>query len=80
MARKKSSRPPTYMELAALIADLTEINIANLDTASSRFVKCFTHGVGHMPTHWQRAIDMRQSLIEHKFINPNARAAGKDTP
>jgi hypothetical protein len=61
---------PTYVELADLVAELTEVNVANLDHANPeyRFVSCFTYGPRVMPPHWQRAIDAREALIQNQAI------------
>lgn len=66
-ASPASNPAPTYLDLAELVAELTEINIANLD-GQHRFVSCFTYGAGVMPPHWQRAIDAREALIENQMI------------
>jgi hypothetical protein len=62
---------PTYSELADLVAELTEINIAGLDhdgPGAWSFVSCFTYGPKVMPPHWQRAINAREVLIKHRII------------
>jgi hypothetical protein len=64
-----NSSLPTYAELADLVAELTEINIAGLDhdgPGTWSFVSCFTYGPKKMPPHWQRAIDAREALIKNK--------------
>lgn len=71
-AKKPAGNPlPTYSELAELVAELTEINIARLDLdgpGTWSFVSCFTYGANNMPPHWQRAIDAREALIENLAI------------
>jgi hypothetical protein len=53
---------PSYAELADLLCELTENNIANLD-GKGPFVSCFTFSGGDAPDHWHRAIAVRESLI-----------------
>ena len=71
-AKKSAGKPlPTYSELAELVAELTEVNIAGLDhdgPGTWSFVSCFTYGAKVMPPHWQRAIDAREALIENLAI------------
>jgi len=64
---KHADRPPTYQELADLVCELTETNIANLD-GKSPFVRCFTFGSSNAPDHWHRAIAARKALIESKLV------------
>ena len=75
--RKKSApRVPTYAELADLVAELTEINIANVDSPHGdehRFVSCFTYGPV-MPDHWDRAIAAREALIASRIIERQVRS------
>lgn len=72
---------PTYAALADLVAELTEINIANLDCQDARFVTCFTYGPKVMPPHWQRAIDAREALIQNRAIaRQNRHGSSKKKP
>ena len=70
-----TQKPPTYAELAKLVVELTEINIANIDqprtgaanaARAKRFVSCFTYR--DIPEHWRRAIEAREALIANKLV------------
>ena len=61
------NRPPTYQELADLVCELVETNIANLETERDRFVRCFTYSGGNAPDDWHRALAAREALIENKL-------------
>jgi hypothetical protein len=68
---------PTYQELAALVTELTEVNIANLERPEYRFVSCFTYGADRIPDHWWRAIETREALIEQKIVPRGKRQTAK---
>ena len=70
-------RPPTYQELADLVCELAETNIANLD-GRSPFVRCFTFGTGQAPDHWHRAIAARKALIASKLVPRQHREYSKN--
>jgi len=70
-----AERPPTYQELADLVCELVETNIANLDGKQHRFVSCFTFSGGEAPDHWHRAIAARETLIASKIIPRQIRKA-----
>jgi hypothetical protein len=59
--------PPTYQELADLVCELVETNIANLD-GKYPFVSCFTFSSGEAPDHWHRAVAAREALIASKLV------------
>lgn len=63
-----NQRPPSYQELADLVCELVETNIANLDGKKYRFVCCFTFSGGEAPDHWHRAIAAREALIDSKLV------------
>jgi len=68
---KRASRdqhPPSYQELADLVCELVETNIANLDGKNHRFVSCFTFSGGEAPDPWHRAIAAREALIDSKLV------------
>jgi len=58
---------PTYQELADLVCELVETNIANLD-GHIPFVRCFTFDASQAPDHWHRALDAREALIASKIV------------
>lgn len=64
--------PPTYAELADLVCELVETNIANLDGASPS-VSCFTFGAANAPDHWHRALAAREALIASKLATRQSR-------
>jgi hypothetical protein len=68
----QSNRPPSYAELADLVCELVETNIANLD-GQHPFVTCFTFGGTSAPDHWHRAIAAREVLIESKLATRQKR-------
>ena len=68
-------KPPTYQELAELVACLTEANIANIDHPDARFVKCFTYGADRLPDHWWHALQTREALIASQIIDRRHRIA-----
>lgn len=61
-------KPLTYLELAHIVVQLVEANIANVDTPEDRFVSCFTYGAGNIPPHWIAAIKARERLIVDLMI------------
>lgn len=65
---------PSYQDLADLVAQLTEANIANVDTPEDRFVSCYTYGADRIPDHWWRAIEAREALIAHHVVPRGARS------
>ena len=67
--RRRVTGPPTYHELADLVCERVETNVANLDSEGGRyrFVKCFTYSGGEAPDHWHRALAAREALIENKL-------------
>ena len=69
-ATADAQRPPTYQELADLVCELVETNIANVDSdgGRGRFVKCFTYSTGRAPDHWHRAIAAREALVESRLV------------
>jgi hypothetical protein len=62
------SKLPTYEELAKMVSELTELNIANLEQPAHRFVSCFTYSTGQIPDHWWRAIQMREALLKENVV------------
>ena len=69
-ATARSQRLPTYQELADLVCELVETNIANVDSEAGRyrFVCCFTYSTGRAPDHWHRAIAAREGLIDSRLV------------
>lgn len=63
----EQTRPPTYLELADLVCELVENNIANLDK-DSPFVRYFTFSGADAPEHWHRAIALREALIANNLV------------
>jgi hypothetical protein len=74
MTNEINHRPPTYVELADLVCELVETNIANLD-GQWPFVSCFTYSGGDAPDHWHRALNIREALIASKLVTRQRRTA-----
>lgn len=72
---QNDARPPSYQELADLVCELVETNIANLDGKDHRFVSCFTFSGGEAPDHWHRAIAARENLILSQIVPRQIRKA-----
>jgi hypothetical protein len=64
---------PTYQELATLLIELTEKNIANIGSNGEfphphTFVCCHTYGK-EIPNHWRKAIKYRHLLLQNHINN-----------
>lgn len=63
---------PTYTDLAQLVVDLVEMNVANIDSPEHVFVSCYTFG-NKFPDLWLEATRFRRVLIEQNMVVPKAR-------